>query len=200
MKQRLLLILTLCVTAISADESGIEQLMKGNSRFVRGDLLHPDRTRERREETALGQSPFAVIVTCSDSRVSPEIIFDEGIGDLFVVRLAGNIVGPLAEESIEFAVKALGASTILVMGHEKCGAVNAVLTGQDASIPDIAAYIAPSIRKTRQLEEAVKANALSVSADIAANPKFKPLIESNALKVYAGYYRLKSGAVELLPR
>lgn len=152
--------------------------------------------------TVSGQTPFAVVVSCSDSRVSPEIIFDEGIGDLFVVRLAGSVVGPIARESIDFAVHHLGSSTILVLGHENCGAVDAVLHGQDKEIPEIAALISPSIKRgsdsKESLEAAVKANAIAMRDKLAQQDDFKTLINQNKLQLYAGYYHLKSGEVEIL--
>jgi carbonic anhydrase len=181
--------------------SELDRLLEGNKRFMNGDLLHPNRTEERRKGTVGGQEPFAVVVSCSDSRVSPEIVFDEGIGDLFVVRLAGNVIGPIAKESIEFSVHALHSSIILVLGHENCGAVNAVLQKQDQDIPEIAALIAPSLQKIKSkgdLQDAIKANALNMKDKLAQDPDFKKLIDEKKLQVYAGYYHLKSGEVEIL--
>lgn len=107
--------------------NAFERLQAGNDRFARHRMKHPDQSAARIAETAEGQKPFAVIVACSDSRVSPEIIFDEGIGDLFVIRNAGNIV---EEEdvlaSVEYAVEHLGVRTVIVMGHERCGAIEAM--------------------------------------------------------------------------
>lgn len=107
--------------------NALERLQAGNSRFLHHRMKHPDQSAARIAETAEGQKPFAVIVACSDSRVSPEIIFDEGIGDLFVIRNAGNIV---EEEdvlaSVEYAVEHLGVHTVIVMGHERCGAIEAM--------------------------------------------------------------------------
>lgn len=205
---RLFLFLTLSVAAfdLAGESAQIDRLLDGNKRFMNGNLLHPNRTQERREKTATGQSPYAVIVTCSDSRVSPEIIFDEGIGDLFVVRLAGNVVDSAAKESIQFAVNALGSSVVLVLGHENCGAVNAVLKKQDQSIPQIASLISPSLRNLKSknsknpLEQAIKANAVHVKNKLAQDPGFKKMIESGKLVVYSGYFHLESGEVELLTR
>lgn len=107
--------------------NAFKRLQAGNDRFLHHRMKHPDQSAARIAETAKGQKPFAAIVTCSDSRVSPEIIFDEGIGDLFVIRNAGNIV---EEEdvlaSIEYAVEHLGVHTVIVMGHEHCGAIEAM--------------------------------------------------------------------------
>ena len=202
----LILALTLFLVPLNlfAETNGISRLLEGNKRFMNGDLLHPNRTLERRQETNFEQEPYAVIVSCSDSRVSPEIIFDEGIGDLFVVRLAGNVVDSTAKESIEFAIHALHSSTILILGHENCGAVNAVLQKQDKDIPNIASLISPSIQNKKshssksRLEEAIKSNATNIRKKLSQDPDFKRLIDEKKLQVFSGYYHLKSGEVEIL--
>lgn len=102
-------------------------LREGNLRFVGGQTEHPNQGSDRRFEIAKGQSPFAVVLTCADSRLSPEIIFDRGLGDLFVLRVAGNVADPDIIASIEYAVEHLGSSLVVVLGHEKCGAVKAAL-------------------------------------------------------------------------
>ncbi|MCC6462326.1 MAG: carbonic anhydrase [Saprospiraceae bacterium] len=109
--------------------TALAQLAAGNQRFVRGHSKHPRQTHQRILDTQEHQHPFAVVVTCSDSRVSPEIVFDEGIGDLFVVRTAGNLMSDLELGSIEYAVEHLGASLVVVLGHTECGAVKAFLEG-----------------------------------------------------------------------
>ena len=121
--------LTLLTFPLFCESSGIERLIEGNKRYVNDTLKHPNRTSERREAFLTHQTPFAIIVGCADSRVSPEILFDQGVSDLFVVRVAGNVVGPLELDSILYAATTLNSSTILVLGHENCGAVNAVITG-----------------------------------------------------------------------
>lgn len=204
MQLRWILPFLIAAFGLYAESDELNRLLEGNTRFMKGNLLHPNRTLERRKGTASGQEPFAVIVSCSDSRVSPEIIFDEGIGDLFVVRLAGNVIGPIAKESIEFAVNALHSSILLVLGHENCGAVNSVLQKQDQDIPEIASLISPSLQKIQsnssqtRLEEAIKANAMGMKDTLAQDPDFKKLIKDKKLEVFAGYYHLKSGKVEIL--
>jgi carbonic anhydrase len=108
-------------------EQGLELLLKGNEKFISGnlDLLKKYSTPTVRKGLAAGQKPFAVILTCSDSRLAPEILFDKGLGEIFVVRVAGNIVAPHELGSIEYALEHLGANLIVVLGHEKCGAVKA---------------------------------------------------------------------------
>ncbi len=201
-----LFILSLFLTScgLFGDSNDLNRLLDGNNRFMNGNLIHPNRTLERRKETVFEQEPFAVVVSCSDSRVSPEIIFDEGIGDLFVVRLAGNVIDSTAKESIAYAVHQLHSSIILVLGHENCGAVNAVLQKQDKDIPEIAALISPSVKKIRlknhqdRLEAAIKANAIAMRNKLAQNKGFKKLIKNEKLQIFPAYYHLKSGEVEIL--
>ena len=109
--------------------TALARLVEGNQRFLQGKSRHPHQTHQRILETQDHQRPFAVVVTCSDSRVSPEIIFDEGLGDLFVIRTAGNLMSDLELGSIEYAVEHLGASLVVVLGHTECGAVKAFLDG-----------------------------------------------------------------------
>ena len=148
------------------------QLVEGNKRFVRGELAHPRRRPEDFAPLAEGQAPMAIIVGCADSRVSPELVFDQGVGDLFVVRVAGNVVsgaGPTVKGSIEFAVAELGARLIVVLGHGACGAVKAAIQHIDAndtlpgSIRDLVELIRPAAAAVRgkpgdKLENAIKAN------------------------------------------
>ena len=119
----------------------IERLLAGNRRHAESRQQHPRQTPERRVEVTEGQDPFAIILGCSDSRVAPEIIFDQGLGDLFIIRVAGNVIDAVGVDSIEFAANHLGASIVLVLGHENCGAVSAVVTNQASDIPTVARLI-----------------------------------------------------------
>ena len=181
----------------------LQKLMEGNARSASDQLLHPNRTVERREAIVAQQNPFAVIVGCSDSRVPPEIIFDQGLGDLFIVRVAGNVIGPIELDSIEYAVKYLGASLILVMGHQNCGAVTAVLAGQTQEIEDVANLIEPALKgkKNLSVDTAVKANVIHV-VDYLKSLGNKScvgyLAKEGKLKVAGGYYDLSTGKVTLL--
>ena len=132
-------------------ESPLQRLLIGNKRFSSLHPIHPHATIEQIRNAAKEQHPFAVIVACSDSRVSPELIFDEGIGDLFVIRTAGNIIGGLEIGSVEYAVEHLGVKLIVVIGHENCGAVKAFVEG--GKIPGHIKDIVDSIK----LEAEVKA-------------------------------------------
>lgn len=190
--------------SLTAEEQGLERLMKGNQRFVRDALEHPNRTTERREAVVSLQEPFAVILGCADSRVAPEILFDQGVGDLFVVRVAGNVVGSLELESIEYAVFYLHSSVILVLGHENCGAVHAVLEGTTKDIEDLAKLIDPSVQEVKKqnlpdpLEAAIKANARRMRDNLRRAPSFQKLIQEKKLEIQAGYYHLQTGEVEIL--
>lgn len=194
--------LNLSLSAITPSEAQ-ERLVAGNQRFVSDKLEHPNRSKESREAVVQTQRPFAVVVGCSDSRVAPEILFDQGVGDIFVVRVAGNIVGPLELESIEFGVMVLGASTILVLGHENCGAVKAVLNNEAQAFPALADVIHPAIRDVNAqspnaLEEAIKVNVNAVVDQLKKNPVISRFISENRVNIAGGYYKLGTGAVQFL--
>jgi carbonic anhydrase len=156
----------LLLAAVPCDEA-LRNLMDGNARFSNDTSVHPDRASERRLELAHTQEPYAVIVGCSDSRVAPEIIFDQGIGDLFIVRVAGNVVGPLELDSVVYSTLILHSSVVVVLGHENCGAVKAVMQGAAKDVEAVAKLIEPAVKKTKgqtenRLENTIKANVLDV--------------------------------------
>ena len=184
-------------------DEAIKRLFDGNKRYINNKTICPDRNNERREALTAKQTPFAVIVGCSDSRVSPEIVFDQGVGDLFVVRVAGNIAGGIEVDSIEYGVKHLGAQVILVLGHENCGAVSAVVHGDDADIPSVAALIKPAVAAVRgksgnMVENAIKMNVHRVVEFLESSKIFQEPLKQKKLAIIGGYYNLHSGAVELL--
>ena len=179
-------------------ETAIQRLMKGNERYTKDQLDHPNRTSERRDAVTSRQTPFAIIVGCSDSRVAPEILFDQGVGDLFVIRVAGNVVGDIELESIKFAALNLGSSVIMVLGHENCGAVGAVLDNQTGDIPVIAKHIAPAIKGDTTLERAVKDNVKAVVSQLRKSPFLSKLSRKRKITVVGGYYDLKTGDVQLI--
>ncbi len=192
-------------------EDALSKLMDGNKRFVSGSLAQKDVGEGRRKELAGGQSPFAIVVTCSDSRVAPEIIFDEGLGDIFVVRVAGNVLDPISLGSIEYAAEHLHAPLLVLMGHEKCGAVSAALDAKgepEGNIGAILKKIMPAVKKAKtkggskddMLNNAIRENvALSYKDIRGKSPVLKHLIDKGELKVVAGVYHLASGEVEQLP-
>ncbi len=196
------------------DPAGVlAQLLDGNQRFVKGELAHPRRRPEDFAPLAEGQAPLAIIVGCADSRVSPELVFDQGVGDLFVVRIAGNIVsgaGAPVKGSIEFAVAELGARLIMVLGHEACGAVKAGIAHIDAnddlpgSIRELVDLLRPAAQAVRgqpgdKLENATKANVKQgVERLKGLDPILAPLVKTGELKVVGAVYELRTGLVKLV--
>lgn len=191
----------------SPTKSPLDKLMAGNERYVNSATVCHEDWSAKRLAQAQGQTPFAVIVTCSDSRVPPEIIFDQALGDLFVIRLAGNVVDEFAIGSIEYGVSVLGANLILVLGHSNCGAVKGALEGLkfDNHIQEVLNAINPAIENTNEvgngntLEKAIKANARHVEEKLkSSRPVLAKLVEQGKLTILGGYYDLASGKVELL--
>ena len=198
----------LATSAVEANpaQNPLERLIQGNQRYVTSTTVcHEDWTAKR---TALleNQKPFAVIVACSDSRVPPEIIFDQSLGDLFIVRVAGNIVDDFAIGSIEYGVSVLGANLVLVLGHSNCGAVKAALKEMkfDNHIQEVLNAIQPAIAATKGesgdlLEKAIKANVKIVEEKLKnSKPVLASLLEKGTLRISGAYYHLESGKVEFL--
>lgn len=202
MKWMTLFLASVHILFAGGPQEAFERLMEGNQRYVNDDLLNPDRASLRRMEIHQKQNPFATIVGCSDSRVPPEIIFDQGLGDLFVVRVAGQVVGPVELDSIEYSVKYLGSGLVFVLGHESCGAIEAVLAGKTADIEDVADLIKPAIQymKNPSVEEAVKANVRWVVKHLKGTPLLKKMMAEGKLSVVGGYYRLADGHVQIVAR
>ena len=182
----------------------LARLVEGNKRFVKGELTHPGRRPEDFVPLAEGQAPLAVIVGCADSRVSPELIFDQGVGDLFVVRVAGSVIGPLELASIDYSMIYLGSVIIIVLGHENCGAVDAVVRGNTQDIEAVADIIRPAVKEARAtspenlLEMSVKTNARRMKELLLDSPVIKQRVAEGKVEVHAAYYHLKTGVVELL--
>ena len=188
----------------------LTQLLEGNKRFMKGDLAHPRRKPEDFVPLAEGQAPLTAIVCCADSRVAPELIFDQGVGDLFVVRVAGNVItgaGDSVKGSIEYAVAELDVRLIMVLGHSQCGAVKAAIkhiSDNDAlpgSINGLVDLIRPAVAavKNKQgnlLENAIKAN---VERGIERLKRLEPIlagsVKKGTLKVVGALYDLHSGKV-----
>jgi carbonic anhydrase len=189
----------------AADEA-LAKLMAGNQRYVRHKEQRPDQSLARRQELRAGQHPFAVILGCADSRVSPELLFDQGLGDLFVIRVAGNVVDDAVLGSIEYAVEHLGTRLVMVLGHEKCGAVSAAVEGSIAAghIKALVAAIQPSVEASRKepgdrIHNCVIANARRVARQVReSEPILKDEVEKHGVKVVAADYVLDSGKVNLL--
>jgi len=190
-----------------AADAALARLLEGNKRFVAGAATHPDQTVERRTELVQGQHPFAIVLACSDSRLSPEVVFDQGLGDLFVVRNAGNLTDDHVVGSIEYAVEHLHARLIVVLGHTKCGAVSAAVAGGEAPghlssiVVSLADAVAMAKRKPGDaIDNAVRINAKLGAASLAANePILAKAVKDDGVKIVAARYDLATGQVEILP-
>jgi len=186
----------------------LTRLMAGNERFQNDKTSHPLLHSERREELVGGQSPFAVILSCSDSRVPPELIFDQGLGGLFVVRIAGNTVTRAGLESIDYAVSHLGTNLIMVLGHDKCGAVIGAVgecpSKPAAELPEIFANICPAVELARKKNaDDLQASAIDLNVTeqvkiLKQSPLFKKRVADGSIKIVGARYNLQSGKVELL--
>lgn len=195
------------VTAEAAEKAIIE----GNKRYVSGKLANKDLSLEVRTDLSKnGQHPFATVLTCSDSRVAPELVFDQGLGDLFVIRDAGNVADTIETGSVEYAVEHLKTPLVVVLGHEKCGAVKASVEGGEAT-PNIEAIIhkiKPSIDKVKSANKDIKEeemaskvedeNAKETVNELLKSPTIKHLVDSGKVKLVAAKYHIESGEVEFL--
>lgn len=190
-------------------EDLVVRLMDGNARFVKGKHRHANYKRERAELTK-GQHPYAIVLSCSDSRVPPEIVFDESLGKLFVVRVAGNVVDPVTLGSIEYAAEHLHSKLLFVLGHESCGAVKATVDGGHFSpgIEAIVEKIKPAVAIARRkhpdakdiIPFAVDENVvLQTKSVLDQSDIIKELVEKKELRIATGVYRLASGKINLSP-
>jgi carbonic anhydrase len=191
----------------SNPEAALDELIAGNRRFTSG------RTSSHRRDLAIlqqmmeKQEPFAAVLSCADSRVPVEVVFDQTIGKLFVARVAGNIVTAEIVASLEYAAAVLGTHTILVMGHSRCGAVTAAIQAANSGpaapgqISTLFPYIQPAVDQAGpDLEATVRANVLIQAARLQqVSPLLSALVEDGKLKVAAAYFDIRSGEVTLLP-
>jgi len=184
----------------------LERLMAGNARFVAERPLHADARTGRRAQLATSQAPFAIVLGCADSRVGPELVFDQGLGDLFVVRVAGNVVDPSILGSIEYAAEHLHSTLLVVLGHERCGAVSAALDGGEApgNIKSLVDAIQPAVASSAaepgdKLDNAVRANVRLQEQNVRARSAILDhLIADGKLRVVGARYDLDTGEVEIL--
>jgi len=219
---------------IVSPAEAIARLKEGNGRFTAGNPQHPhgssderkhmaansyenagmislgmtsEEAAKRRAELAKSQHPFAIILSCSDSRVPPEIVFDEGLGDLFIVRVAGNVLNDEGLGSIEYGVDVLGARLIVVLGHQSCGAVDAAMKTVAAKgkapghIQSLVTAIKPVVDSTPKgdLDTMIKANVKHVVDTLrSSTPILKGRVDSGDVQVIGGYYTLDTGAVTFL--
>ncbi|HLX42235.1 MAG TPA: carbonic anhydrase [Bryobacteraceae bacterium] len=189
-----------------AGDMAWKELADGNGRCMMGKARHPHQDEARRKEIAQGQHPIAAVLSCSDSRVAPEVVFDQGLGDLFTIRVAGNVPTDDVIASMEYAVEHLGTRLIVVMGHQRCGAVDAALKGGEAEghLPVLLDWIRPAVEMARgtkgdPLDFAVRANVRNVVEKLTkCQPILAEKIERDEVKIVGVRYELDSGKVELV--
>jgi len=186
-----------------APDAALSRLMDGNARFVAGRLTSFDEDLALlKQNTVAQQEPFAAVLSCADSRVPVELVFDQSIGRVFVARVAGNICTPEIIASLEYGAAVLGTAAIIVLGHSGCGAVKATIEAKPVpgQISALYAPIRPAVERAgSNLDAAIKANA-QIQADLlrTASPVIAGLVAEGKLKVAAGFYELASGSVSLL--
>ncbi|MEG4068581.1 carbonic anhydrase [Microcoleus sp. Pol11C2] len=186
--------------------TALKKLMEGNQRYIEQKRTFPDQARSRVVEVAQGQHPFATILACSDSRVAPEIIFDQGLGDLFDIRVAGNFLDDVVLGNIEYATLELGVPLLVILGHERCGAVKAALDGKavPGHISTLVAAIKPAVDSTKgqkgdAWDNAVRANVkMNVNQLQSSSRILAEAVKAGKLKVVGGRYDLDSGKVEII--
>lgn len=203
--------------AVTPDEA-LLKLMDGNRKFTEGNFanLLANSTQAVRQSLASGQKPYAIVLDCSDSRVAPELIFDKGLGEIFVIRVAGNVVAPHQLGSIEYAIEHLGASLVMVLGHSKCGAVNATVGAlkpgtcevdtPEGNIGSLIESIAPAVERSCRrypvdlLAASIDENVNLVEKRILKkSPIVKEAILMGKIKMVKARYDLEDGVVKLLP-
>lgn len=194
----LLLMFLISFSLGAAEVSPLNRLIQGNERYVNSTTVCHEDWSAKRMALVQNQKPFAVIIACSDSRVPPEIVFDQSLGDLFIVRVAGNIVDDFAIGSIEYGVSVLGANFIVVLGHSNCGAVDAALKGMkfDNHIQEVLNDIQPAIKGADSLEKAIVANVKNVENTLKnSKPVLAEKLQKGSLTIIGGYYDLATGKV-----
>jgi carbonic anhydrase len=192
-------------------QDALQRLKDGNARFVRGEAHARELGPADRADLAHGQRPFATILGCSDSRVPPEWIFDAGLGELFVVRVAGNVMSPEVAGSLQYAMSHLGTTLLVVLGHERCGAIEAALETKyantqqrsriqllvDSILPGIAG-VDPGLAPEARLAQAIEANVRSTVRTIMQSPEGQARQREGHMKVAGAIYELRTGHVRFL--
>jgi len=182
----------------------IARLEGGNARFVEDHLDGKLQDSSRRNSLTGGQQPYAIVLSCADSRVVPELAFDTGLGELFVVRVAGNVANTSSIASIEYAVAHIGTKVIVVLGHESCGAVTAAVQGGDNgyNLNHLLAHVSPALSASdegAEVNDVVKTNAkLTAQELVARSTIIKSAVDKGDLKIAPAYYHLGTGKVEFL--
>lgn len=185
--------------AFDTPQAALDALYRGNQRFVKGEVMAPNRNMSRLKEVAAGQKPFAAFLGCADSRVPIEIVFDQGFGDLFVTRIAGNVADPAIIGSLEFGTEVLGAQVLYVLGHSKCGAVTATMTGND--VPGQISTLYQHIRRAAKESNGDVAKAIARNVELQAeilkeaSPVIARRVKAGTLIIAGGVYDLDTGSV-----
>lgn len=192
------------VPNLSADDA-LLKLKQGNERFVKFKMKHPDEFKARRNELVKAQHPFVAILSCSDSRVPTEIVFDQGLGDIFVIRNAGNVLDEHVLGSIEYAVEHVGVNLVVVLGHQSCGAVAAAMGGGNESpaIESLIKSIEPACEQCKKennysSENVVKTHAKLDVEDVLKDKELCEFMQKHNVKIVPAYYNLSTGKVEFL--
>ncbi|MBM0742059.1 carbonic anhydrase [Phormidium sp. CLA17] len=191
---------------LSKPDAALQKLLEGNQRFTRHQPQYPHQSHARMQELAQTQHPFATVLTCADSRVPVELLFDQGIGDIFDIRVAGNIATPETIGSIEYAVALLGTPVVMVLGHERCGAVTAAVNNNVTLPGEIGSFveaILPAVAKVKGLsgdavDNAVIANVHYQIEQLKRSPVLTERLRSGDLKIVGGRYDLDTGTVKIL--
>lgn len=188
----------------------VEQLEEGNKRFIEGKSIHPHQDKTTVLANQDNQKPFAVVVTCSDSRVSPEIVFDQGLGDLFVIRNAGNLISNIDMGSIEYAIEHLDTKLVVVLGHTECGAVKAYINDKDGAYKKHFTHIDDIIETISEENEEIEANKVSpkvsnylgaIDANIKHSAKLiqdNPIVKQHNAKIISMRYDVHTGKISKL--
>lgn len=193
---------------ITADEA-LNRLIDGNRRFAANKTSSPNRSENRRLEIVQGQQPYAIILGCVDSRVPPELIFDQGLGDLFVIRSAGQVIDDAILGSIEFGVAQLGLPLILVLGHTKCGAVTATIEILEKNVPvegaigTLVENIKPAVERAighgeDLIDQAARMNVALEISRLNESPILSGAIKAGRTKIVGAFYNLSTGLVEIM--
>ena len=195
--------------AVTGADDALGRLAAGNWRFRHGAATHPHQSASWRREVAGGQHPFAVVLGCADSRVSPEVVFDQGLGDIFDVRVAGNVLDDLVLGSIEFAVGQFAPPLLVVLGHERCGAVTATIEAiesgnappahLDAIVDRLRPVVEPVLHEPDPVDAGVVANVVAVTAQLVADSEVvAAAVAAGDLRIVGARYDLDSGRVTVL--
>ncbi|MEA1786731.1 carbonic anhydrase [Arenibacter sp. GZD96] len=191
-------------------KEGLTLLMEGNTRFLENHPLHPDQTLERIRDLKKGQHPYAVVVSCSDSRVPPELVFDQGLGDLFVIRNAGNIIGDYELGSVEYAVEHLKAPLVIVLGHSQCGAIGAFIDHKNDAVPNhiqnIIDYIKLEPEEMELNESADNYYEMAIEANVrhgvhtlqSSEPVLAKRAEEGEVRIVGALFHLDTGRITIL--